>query len=232
MRPVDRSRFLELTRALVAKSRVSATATAATVVVAACGPGGAVDGAPVAIPKQPLAPSRAVPKVARAASSGLPREQAPPAPTDEGDDEPDDDMPDTCGEVDTRNVARPQGACNDATPVAVVCSGCAKVGFGATKCASLSKALKPKVAKAAADCIARLPPSCDPCAIYACGDRAMKASCPDPTADVECRALQRSCPSLSLDVCSRYVSALVPAARARFKTCMTGCSLYSCAEGL
>lgn len=230
MRPVDRSRFLELTRALVARSRVSATA--ASVVVAACGPGGAVEGAPVAIPKQPPAPTRAAPKVARSSSSGSPREQAPPAPTDEGEDDPDDEMADTCGEVDTRNVPRPQGACNDTVPVAVVCSGCAKVGFGATKCASLTKALKPKIAKAAADCIARLPPSCDPCAVYACGDRAMKASCPDPSADVECRALQRTCPSMSLDVCSRYVSALVPAARARFKACMTSCNLYSCAEGL
>lgn len=232
MRPVDRSRFLDLTRSLVARSRVSATATAATVVVAACGPGGAVEGAPVAIPKQPLAPSRVTPKVARAASSGLPREQDPPAPTEEGEDDPDDEMPDTCGEVDTRNVPRPQGACNDTVPVAIVCSGCAKVGFGATKCASFMKSLKPKVAKAAADCIARLPSSCGGCAIYACGDRAMKASCPDPSADVECRALQRTCPSMSLDVCSRYMSALVPGARARFKACMTSCNLYSCAEGL
>jgi hypothetical protein len=232
VRPVDRSTFLDLTRALVARSRVSATATAATVVVAACGPGGAVDGAPVTIPKQPLAPARAAPKVAKGASSGPRGDVAPPAPTDEGDDESDGDTPDTCGEVDTRNVLRPQGTCNDATPVAFVCSGCAKVGFGATKCASLSKSLKPKVAKAAADCIARLPPSCDPCAVYACGDRAMKASCPDPSADVECRALQRTCPSISLDVCSRYVSALVPGARPRFKACMTSCNLYSCAEGL
>lgn len=247
MKPVDRSRFHELVARIAGSSRgvprvesgpsigawVSVAAASTAAVVAACGAHGSdVAGAEIRIPAQPTAPPRsAAPRPGPSASAVAVDD--PGAPSDEGDEPDDPDDSASCGEVDARQVTRPSGSCTDATPGPAACAGCGTKGFGSSKCASYRQYLKPKVAKAATDCLAKLAaPRCDSCAIYACGDRAMKASCPDPSADAECRALAKTCPHMPMDDCSRYMAALLPAGRAKLKACMTRCSLFSCAEGL
>ncbi len=212
---------------------LSAAAASTAVVVSACGAQGSGNVAEVRIPPQPAAPARAAVSPTKPLATGATKDELG-SPTDEGDPEEEPEEPDgACGEVDARTVPRPSGACTDATPAPGACQGCGARGLGASKCASYKQYLKPKVAKAALDCLAKLPGSrCDACAEYACGDRAMKGSCPDPSAAVECRALARTCPSMSFDDCSRYMSALLPLGRAKLKACMTRCSLFSCAEGL
>jgi hypothetical protein len=247
VKAVERSRFLELVAVIAGRSRgpgcvsdgpsigawvsVAAASTAAAVV--ACGAHGSdVAGAEVRIPVQPAAPPRS------AAPRSLPSASAvatddPGAPSEEGNEPDDPDELASCGEVDSRQVTRPSGACTDTTPAPGACAGCGTKGFGSSKCASYRQYLKPKVAKAATDCLAKLAaPRCDSCAIYACGDRAMKASCPDASADTECRALAKTCPRMPMDDCSRYMAALLPAGRSKLKSCMTRCSLFSCVEGL
>ncbi len=236
MRAPEPALFRALVRKLHARSIAGAAlvpAACGTLVMAACGTQGSVMQAEVHIPPQPSAPPakvlRAAGVVAKPAASA-----DPGAPMDEGDDDETADDSDTCGDVDARSVSRPQGACNDMTPPAsvAVCRGCGQSGFGASKCATYKQLFKPRIAKVALDCLAGLGGRCDSCAVYACGDRAMKGSCPDPSADVECRALAKLCPAMPIDICGRYMSALLPAGRAKLKACMSRCSLYSCAEGL
>ncbi len=217
---LDRHRFLELVVSIGA--------------LAACGGRGAeVPSAEVHIPTQPAPPRPVEPAVtASAAPSSAPTAERG-APTEEGDAE-DGEVYATCGEVDARQVKRPAGACSDATGAPGACISCKGFAFPGEQCASYKKLLKPKVAEAAVACLRALPAKqqCDACAVYACGDRAMKGSCPDPSADAECRALRTRCPNMALDECGRYVSALLPAGRAKLRACMQSCSLYSCVEGL
>lgn len=227
--------FRAWVRSIQSRTRSLAhVAAAGSLVTVACGSQGSVTQAEVRIPPQPNAPPpkalRSGPPIAKVDAG-----EGPGAPMDEGDDDDPEGEADTCGEVDTRTVSRPQGACTDMTAPAAPslgCRGCGTAGFGQTKCVTYKQMFKPRIAKLAVDCLASLGSRCDGCAVYACGDRAMKSSCPDPTADVECRALLKQCPGMVLDTCNRYMSALLPAGRAKLKACMSHCSLYSCAEGL
>lgn len=244
MKVTDPSRFFSLVSSL-AKQHVAprpssstgvvlTTLTVVSAVVSACGAHG-TDGASadIRIPAQPKPPERTVLAKPKGSASAAVNEVGAPSEEGDSDDEPDDDVASAaCGEVDVRQVTRSSGACNDMTAPPALCTACGTKGFGASKCATYKQYLKPKVAKAALDCLAKLSSRCDSCAIYACGDRAMKSSCPDATADAECRALLKTCPRMSFDECSRYMSALLPSGRVKLKACMTGCSLYSCAEGL
>jgi len=231
MKVTDRALFRALVESLHARTFAHAAA-ATTLVTVACGAQGTVVKPEVIIPPQPPAPPARVLRVAAVPKSSASAE--PPAPADEGDDDEPDDS-DLCGEVDARSVTRAAGPCTNDLVVpagASLACPCGPNHFGASKCASYKNYLKPRIAKVALDCLARLAPTCLGCGVYACGDRAMKGSCADPTADVECRALAKQCPSMPLDICGRYMSALNAAGRTKLKACMTRCTLYSCAEGL
>lgn len=230
---IDRAKFRELCTLLAAARGPCGCAFLTLASVAACASTREPASAEVHIPAQPPAPARApmaaAPKAVSSADAdvGSPEEEGTTA-----EDEPDDSA--SCGEVDVAQVRRPSGKCSDATGSPGACVTCAGFPFVAAKCASYTQNLKPKVAETALACLRALSAKsrCDACAVYACGDRAMKSSCPDPTAATECRAWKARCPSLSLDVCDRYVSALTPVGRTKMRTCMMSCSLFSCAEGL
>lgn len=221
---IDRRRFRELVVALGAAALGACAAR-----------GGELQSSEVRIPAQPPQPRHealSVPPPAMLGASTGERELD--APTAEGD-EGDEGEPPTCGEIASSTVRRPGPGCSDATSGPVgACIACKGFAFPAEHCADYKKYLKPRVAEAAVACLRALPPArrCDACAVYACGDRAMKGSCPDPTAVAECSAMRVRCPSMVNDDCLRYVSALVPAGRSRLRACMTSCSLYSCMEGL
>ncbi|HQY62521.1 MAG: hypothetical protein IPF92_06860 [Myxococcales bacterium] len=221
---LDRRRFRELVVALGAASLGACAAR-----------GGELQSGEVHIPPQPVQPRREVapppPPVPLAAPTA---EGDLGDPTAEGGDDDEVDRS-TCGEIVTNTVRRAGPVCNDAVSGALpACIACSGFAFPGDHCATYKKFLKPKVAEAAVACLRALSPKnrCDACAVYACGDRAMKASCPDPTAVTECKALRARCPSMPQEECLRYVSALVPAGRARLRACMTSCSLYSCMESL
>ena len=230
---VDRAKFRELCTLLAAARGPCGGALLTMASVAACASTREPASAEVHIPAQPQAPPRTPMAVAPKASSSS--DADPGSPEEEGgsaEDEPDDSA--SCGEVDVAQVRRPAGKCSDATGSPGACVACAGFPFVAAKCASYTQNLKPKVAEATLTCLRGLSAKsrCDACAVYACGDRAMKASCPDPTAAADCRAWKARCPGISVDVCDRYVSALTPTGRAKMRACMTSCSLFSCAESL
>lgn len=221
---LDRKRFRDLVVALGAASLGACAAR-----------GGELQSGEVHIPAQPPQPRRAAEPAPPPAEVAAPTDEGLGAPTAERDGEGDDEDRSTCGEVVTSTVSRAGPVCNDAVSGALgACIACKGFAFPGEHCAAYKKFLKPKVAEAAVACLRALSPKrqCDACAVYACGDRAMKASCPDPTALAECKAMRVRCPAMPQEECLRYVSALVPAGRARLRACMTSCSLYSCMEGL
>lgn len=230
---IDRATFLGLTVGLSA---------------GACntGPGPAVAANVIDIPRQPETPD------AGATPARPPEPEKPVAAVSDDDDDDVGDPTDeggvvmadaTCGFVDPKTVSRPGGSCDDAQGTAPSCASitwCPGFTFPREQCESYRKNLKPKAAQRAIDCIAKLSQRqrCDDaCNIYRCGDRALKASCPDPSADAMCRVIVSKCPSTKLAECQTYLSSLNATGRTKVLSCMigrNGCGfgLFSCTEGL
>jgi hypothetical protein len=220
--------------------------------MAACnpGPGPAVSANVIDIPKQPdQLPDAGTPAL------GKPEPEKPLviAPTDDDDDDfgmPTDEDGNTvtltaaCGFVDPKTVTRPAaGSCNDAqgpTPSCAAMKACPSFPFPRQQCESYRQHFQPKAAQRAIDCLSKLTQKqvCDDaCNTYRCGDRALKTSCPDASADAMCRVLVGRCKSVQLSECTTYFSGLNAVGRVKVMSCMTarggcGTGLFSCTEGL
>lgn len=148
----------------------------------------------------------------------------------------------SCGWVEPSSVSRPSGACNDdqgAAPTCAVMKRCQGFAFPQAQCRGYRANFKPKVAKKALECLAKLSSTevCDACTTYRCGDLALKTACPDPTAEPICRTVTSRCSAVSMDECKLYMSGLNATGRAKLSTCLTskqGCGygIFSCTEGL
>jgi hypothetical protein len=136
--------------------------------------------------------------------------------------------------------------CNDLDAAAVSCGGlssasCDIASFLDDECAMFWQVMKPGAANRARECMLDLKQSalCDATNTYDCIDKALKASCPDPTVAADCEGIVSSCAeggtAIAAEDCSAYMNGLNEAGRYQFVSCMTGttyCDLHSCAEGL
>jgi hypothetical protein len=235
---IDRASFLSLTFGMAGLACNSAQSPVVSANV-------------VDIPLQPAPPSDAGAPLARPEDpNGAPR-AVPESPDDDPQNGPVSEgglglvpLNDTgCGFVDPKSVTRPTAACKDDEGTAGSCNAmkaCSGFAFPKQQCESYRKALKPKVAQRAIDCLAKLTTKqvCDDaCNTYRCGDRALKTACPDPSADAPCNQIVAKCRSVSMNDCRTYLSGLNAAGRAKMVGCLTsksGCGfgLFSCSESL
>lgn len=224
---IDRTTFLALTFGMAGCNTGPGPAVAATVIEIPKQPAQAADGG--AVPPQAASPEENV------------EDDDVGAPEDEGEDDAAFAEASTCGWVDPRTVTRPKGTCDDAQGVAPSCAGvrsCAGFSFPQERCESFRRNFKPQAAKRAIDCLGKLTKQeiCDDaCNTYRCGDRALKASCPDPTADPLCALVTSRCRTVAMDECKAYFSALNANGRGKAMRCIIancGLGLFSCMEGL
>ncbi len=107
--------------------------------------------------------------------------------------------------------------------------------FAANRCAEFKQAMKPRVAQAATECLAKLTPQerCDPNRVNLCGHLALMNACPDPDGPADagdtaplssCRSIAQTCgPSVvapSLAECRQVLSGMNAVGRERMVQCM------------
>lgn len=133
--------------------------------------------------------------------------------------------------------------CDDSEGEAPVCpafpdpgdeGGCGRLA--ARRCADYRDNLKPKPARAAVECLKKLPPGllCDPIALNKCGHEALMSACPPEAStgselDDSCKTILESCkssiPGPTLADCRQTLSGLNEAGRKK----MLACAAKDCA---
>lgn len=171
-------------------------------------------------------------------SPGAEPKRPTPGPTHEG--LPSRPMPFSSSGGMCRASKAPPAAkgCNDDVGSPGICSKskCSQLAFVCSKCESYRKHFKPKVAQRAVACVNRQTrqQSGDGCETYRCGDEALRAACPDGSAQAACQSLAGKC-SVSLAECTQMLSGMNAAGRAEVAACAArGCrfGLWSCIEGM
>ncbi|MGZ3421368.1 MAG: hypothetical protein ACXWUG_21045 [Polyangiales bacterium] len=132
--------------------------------------------------------------------------------------------------------------CTDEGAAVTACSGTTAGGCvldSVPQCTTYPQYFKPKVAKAAVDCLAALPTCEGTMEVFACGYSALEGACPDPTVDTFCAGIVALCAdpeagvdggdagSTDLADCKKYASGLNADGRARLTTVVTegGCTV-------
>lgn len=184
---------------------------------------------------EPMSEPRVIPSASAALTPTLTPSAAaapPPAPTGPMCD----DSSGTAGDCPGPGLPTIEGGCGS---------------FATVRCGELKTALKPRVAAAAVDCIAKLTPQerCDAARVHLCGHLALMNSCPDPqssassaSADASvvqvkdpwiasrvgqiCHEIIESCGASSVAPsnieCHQLLSGMNDAGRERTRTCMKG----------
>jgi hypothetical protein len=130
--------------------------------------------------------------------------------------------------------------CTDEGAAVTACSGTTAGGCvldAVPQCTSYPQYFKPKVAKAAVDCLAALPTCEGTTEVFACGFSALEGACPDSDVDTYCAGLVAICAdpdagadagSTDLADCKKYASGLNLDGRTRLTAVVTaegGCTV-------
>jgi hypothetical protein len=129
--------------------------------------------------------------------------------------------------------------CTDEGSAVSACSGTTAGGCDldvVTQCTTYPQYFKPKVAKAAVDCLAALPTCEGTTEVFACGYSALEGACPDPEVATFCASLVAICTDpeagadagTALEDCKKYASGLNLDGRNRLQALVTaegGCAV-------
>jgi hypothetical protein len=128
--------------------------------------------------------------------------------------------------------------CTDEGMAVTACSGTTAGGCDldlVTQCTTYPQYFKPKVAKAAVDCLAALPTCEGTTEVFACGYSALEGACPDPEVATFCASLVAICAGdagaetgTDLEDCKKYASGLNLDGRNRLQALVTaegGCTV-------
>lgn len=153
----------------------------------------------------------------------------------------DDTAADTAiGETSTDSSAdTAETLCTDEGMAVTACSGLTAGGCDldlVTQCTTYPQYFKPKVAKAAVDCLAALPTCEGTTEVFACGYSALEGACPDPEVATFCAGLVAICSDpeagadagTDLEDCKKYASGLNLDGRNRLQALVTaegGCTV-------